>query len=81
MRPVAKKPKRTPYPLKEKVSSKINKLVDLDIIERVSGLTRCISPAVFAPKTAKDDVRICVDMRCANESMQREKIPLPTVNE
>ena len=36
---------------------------------------------MFAPKPGKDDVRICVDMRCANEAIQREKIPIPTVDE
>ena len=81
VRPVAQKPRRIPYPLKEKVTRKINELVDLDIIEKVSGPTTWVSPAVFAPKPDKDDVRICVDMRCANEAIRREKIPIPTVDE
>ena len=61
VRPVAQKPRRIPYPLKEKVAKKINELLD--------------------PKPGKDDVCICVDMRCANEAIQREKIPIPTVDE
>ena len=81
VRPVAQKPRRIPYPLKEKVTRKINELVDLDIIEKVSGPTTWVSPAVFAPKPDKDDVRICVDMRCANEAIRREEIPIPTVDE
>ena len=36
---------------------------------------------MFAPKPNKDDVRICVDMRCANEAIRREKLPIPTVDE
>ena len=40
-----------------------------------------MSPAVIAPKPNKDDVRICVDMRCANEAIRREKLPIPTVDE
>ena len=79
VRPVAQKPRRKPYPLK--VTRKINELVDLDIIEKVSGPTTLVSPAVFAPKPDKDDVHICVEMRCANEAIRREKIPLPTVDE
>ena len=67
--------------MKEKVTKKINKLLDLDIIEKVLGPTMWVSPAVLAPKPGKDDVRICVDMRCANEAIQREKIPIPTVDE
>ena len=81
VRPVAQKPRRIPYPLKENVTRKINELVDLDIIEKVSGPTTWVSPAVFAPKPDKDDVHICVDMRCANEAIRREKIPIPTVDE
>ena len=34
--PVAQKPRRIPYPLKDKVQSKIDELLDLDIIEKVS---------------------------------------------
>ena len=81
VRPIPHKPRRIPDPLKEKVTKKINELLDLDIIEKVSGPTTCVSPAVFAPRPGRDDVRICVDMRCANEAIQREKIPIPTVDE
>ena len=81
VKPVAQKPRRIPYPLKEKVTKKINELLDLDIIEKVSGPTTWVSPAVIAPKPNKDDVRICVDMRCANEAIRREKLPIPTVDE
>ena len=79
--PVAQKPRRIPYPLKDKVQRKIDELLDLDIIEKVSGPSTWVRPAVFAPKPNKDDMRICVDMRRANEAIQREKLPIPTVDE
>ena len=79
--PIAQKPKRVPYPLKEKVQQKIEELLDLDIIEKVSDPTTWVSPAVFVPKPNKDDVRIRVDRRRANEAIQREKLPIPTVDE
>ncbi|KAL9964676.1 hypothetical protein ACROYT_G028351 [Oculina patagonica] len=63
VKPVAQKPRRIPYPLKEKVTKKKDELLNLDIIEKVSGPTTWVSPAVFVPKPNKDDVRICVDMR------------------
>ena len=47
----------------------------------MSGPTTWVSPAEFVPKPNKDEVRICVDMRCANEAIQREKLPIPTVDE
>ena len=37
--PVAERPRWVPYPLKDKVQQKIEELLDLDIIEKVSGLT------------------------------------------
>ena len=79
--PVAQKPRRIPYPLKDKATRKINELLDLDIIEKVSGPTMWVSPAVFAPKPDKDDERICVDMRRANDAILREKLPIPTLDE
>ena len=36
---------------------------------------------MFVPKPNKDDVRICVDMRRVIEAIQREKLPIPTVDE
>jgi len=79
--PVAQKRRRIPFPLKDKVQRKIDELLNLDITEKVSGPTTWVSPAVIAPKPNKDDVRICVDMRCVNEAIQREKLPIPTVDE
>ena len=79
--PVARKPRRILYPLKDKVQRKIDELFSLDIIEKVSGPTTWVSPAVIAPKPNKEDVRICVDMRRANEAIQRDKLSIPTVDE
>ena len=53
VRPVVQKPRRIPYPLKEKV-------------QRAS---------------ARLFVRVCVDMKCVSEAIQRKKIPIPTVDE
>ena len=75
--PVAQKPRRVPYPLKDNGQQKIEELLDLDIIEKVSGQTTWVSPAVFVPKANEDEVRICVDMKRANETIQREKYPFP----
>ncbi len=53
-----------------------------DIIEKVSEneATPWVSPIVAVPK--KDgQVRICVDMRLANEAIRRVRHPIPTVND
>ena len=52
----------------------------MDIIEPVNGLTPWVSPAVVVPKQ-NDEIRLCVDMRRANEATIREHYPVPTVDE
>ena len=77
---IAQKPRRVPFALCEKVTAKVEDLIAKDIVERVEGPTSWISPVVVAPKTS-GDIRLCVDMRTANEAIIRERIPIPTVDE
>ena len=42
--------------------------------------TEWVSPLVVVPKT-DGDVRICVDMRRANSAIERERHPIPTIEE
>ena len=78
--PLAQKPRRIPFALRDKVSAKIAELIDLDIVEKVNGPTSWTSPVVVAPK-ASGDIRLCVDMRRANAAIIRERIPVPTVDD
>ena len=78
--PVVQKMRRIPFSLKGKVTAKVNELLENDIIERVEGPTTWISPVVVAPKPS-GDIRLCVDMRRANEAIIRERLPIPTVDE
>ena len=39
-----------------------------------------VSPIVTPPKT-NGDVRICVDIRMANKAIERERHPMPTIDE
>ena len=57
--------------MKDKVQRKIDELLNLDIIDKVSGPTTWVSTAVIALEPNKDDVRKCVDMRGANEAVHR----------
>ena len=59
---------------------KIDELLEGDIIERVEGPTACASPVVVAPKPS-GEIRLCVDMRRANEAIIPECLPIPTVDE
>lgn len=78
--PVIQPIRRIPYHLREKIDRKLNELVDLDIIEPVDGPSQWISPVVVIPKK-NGDIRLCVDMRRANQAVTRERYPIPTVDE
>ena len=61
------------------MEAEIQNLLDQDIIEPVQGPTPWVSPVVVVPKAS--GVRLCVDMRQANEAIIRERHPIPTVDE
>ena len=77
---VAQPVRRTPFSLRDKVKEKIEELVAMDIIEPVEGPTPWVSPVVVVPKQ-NDEIRLCVDMRRANEAIIRERYPIPPVDE
>jgi hypothetical protein len=78
--PVAQPPRRVPFHIRKAVDKKLKELEELDIIESVVGPTPWVSPLVAVPK-ANGDVRVCVDMRRANEAVIRERHPIPTLEE
>jgi len=80
VRPVAQNPRRVPYGLRDKVEAEILNLQKQGIIEPVEGPTPWVSPLVIVPKPS-GAVRLCVDMRRANEANIRERHPTPTVDE
>ena len=81
VKPVAQHVRRVPFGLRDKVEKKLDELLDLDIIEEVpEGPSGWVSPLVVVPKS-DGDVRVCVDMRRANEAIIRERHPIPTVEE
>ena len=79
VKPVAQPLRRLPFRIREKVDKKLEELEAKDIID-VSGPTPWVSPLVAVPKS-NNDVRICIDIRRANEAVQRERHPIPTVDE
>ena len=59
---------------------KLEELEDLDVIERVSTPTPWVSPVVIAPK-GDGDIRLCIDMRRANEAVVRERHLIPSIED
>ena len=80
VQPVAQPIRRDPYHLRDKLTNKLKELVELDIIEKVSGPSSWVSPVVVVPKLM-GDIRLCVDMRQANKAVKRERYPIPTIDE
>lgn len=60
--------RRIAFSRRAKVEKKIEELVQLDVLEKVEG----INPLVVVEKPA-GDIRICLDMRQANQAILREK--------
>lgn len=81
VRPIVQPYRRVPAPLEKAVDKKIEELLALDVIEPVKGVSRWISPIVVVPKDNGKQVRICVDMRRANEAIRRENHPLPVIDD
>lgn len=61
------------------VDERLNEMLRQGIIERVSGVSKWVSPLHITPKG--NDIRICVDMRRANEAVERENYPMPTIED
>ena len=80
VQPVAQPLRRPAFSLREKIERKLDELMQEDIIEKVEGPTPWVNPVVVVPKP-NGDVRLCVDMRCANKAILRERHPIPTIEE
>ena len=81
VKPVVQPVRRLPFGLREKVNKKLDELLNEDMIEKVpSGPTEWVSPLVVVPKP-DGDIRICVDMRRANEAIESERHPITTIEE
>ncbi len=78
--PIAQPMRRIPFHLRDKVRDKVQELLKANIIEKVSGPTRWLNPVVVAPKP-NGEIRLCLDMRRANEAVIRGRHPIPTVDE
>lgn len=81
VRPVVQPQRRIPYHMRKQVSKELSKLVESDIIEPVTDQpTPWISPIVCTPKK-NGEIRICVDMREANQAIERERHVMPTLQD
>ena len=71
-------PRRVPVPLLKPVKEELKRMEKLGVIARVNEPTNWCAGMVPVPKK-NGKVRICVDLTRLNESIQRERHPLPAV--
>ena len=80
--PIAQPARRVPFHMRKALDKALDELEDNDIIEPATGATPWVSPLVVFPKPNNpDEIRVCVDMRRANQAITRERHPTPTVDE
>ena len=68
-----------PIPLQEATKKELQRMEQLGVISKVSEPTEWCAGMVVVPKES-GKVRVCVDLRRLNESIEREVYPLPTVD-
>lgn len=82
VKPVAQQHRRVPFHLQQMVEAEIQNMLDQDIIEKADGPTPWMSPIVTPIKpNDPTKVRICTDMRIANQAIIRERHVTPTMED
>ena len=82
VKPVAQAHRRVPFHLQKMVENEIQSLLQQDIIEPVEGPTEWISPIVTPVKPNNpSQIRLCVDMRLANQAILRTRHVTPTLDD
>jgi len=71
-------PRRVAIPLLPRVKEELEQMEQLGVIERVEQPTEWCAGLVVVPK-ANGKVRLCVDLTKLNESVRRERHPIPAV--
>lgn len=73
-------PRRVPIPLMKPVKAELERMEKLGVISRVNEPTDWCAGMVVVPKP-NGQVRICVDLTRLNDSVCRERHPLPAVDQ
>ena len=78
--PVVQRDRRIPFHLRAAVQKEVSYLLDQDIIEHTPAPTTWCSPIVVVNRK-EGRIRLCLDLRQANQAIMRTHYPIPTVNE
>lgn len=78
--PVIHPPRRIPESLREPLKTELQRMIDLDIIEKVDVPTDWVSSLVYVTKP-NGELRICLDPCDLNKSIRREHHYTPTLDD
>lgn len=82
VKPINQTQLRITFHLRKSLDECIESLLDQDIIEPADGSMPWVSPIVLMPKLKQPGgVRLCVDLRDANNAITRERHQMPTIDE
>lgn len=80
IRPVCQPIRRLPISMEAEVERLIQRLLSQRIIEIVKSPSGWVSPLVPIRKS-NGDIRLCVDLRCANKAVLSENFPMPNIED
>ena len=78
--PVIQAPRQVPFALREKLKEELDRMVRLDIIDKVEGPTDWVSNLVIVEKP-NGKLRVCLDPRDLNQAIKRQHYQLPTAED
>ena len=78
--PIQHPPRRVPVSVREQLKSELQRLTERDILAPVTAPTPWVSSLVVVPKK-EGRLRLCLDPKDLNQAIQRERYPLPTIED
>ena len=73
--------RKIPFAKRDKLKKLLEELHEQDVIEHVDGPTDCISNLVLTAKANPEEIRMNIDMTCANEAIKRTRHVIPALDE
>ncbi|XP_049522663.1 uncharacterized protein LOC125945132 [Dermacentor silvarum] len=82
VQPLAQPHRRIPFSMRKPLEEDLERLQSLGIIEKTEEPTPWVSPIVAVPKPHDPEhIRMCVDMRCANQAIQPAEVFQDTIRQ
>ena len=80
VKPVIHPPRKIPISMLDKLKAELERMKQLDVIEKIDEPTDWVSSLVIVEKP-NGQIRLCLDPRDLNKAIKRHHHPMPTVDE